>query len=63
MWRKKGLEGFTHNVDSICWTGKAISVVLNYVGRFEYSLDGTGFDVELVIAKAIPPAFSIALVH
>ena len=45
----------THNIDCVCGTGEAVWVVLNDVGGLEDALDGAGFDVELVVAEAVPP--------
>ena len=45
----------THDVDCVCGTGEAVWVVLDHVGGFEDALDGAGFDVELVVAEAVPP--------
>lgn len=55
---RQGREGKrpTHDIDCVCGTGEAVWVVLGDVGGFEDALDGAGFDVELVVAEAIPPA-------
>ena len=46
---------FTSNVDCIRRACKATRVVLNHIGGFIDTLHGAGFDVELVVAKAVLP--------
>ena len=48
-----GKESDTHNVDRIGWTGDAVRVVGEDISGLEDTLDGTGFDVELIIAETI----------
>ena len=43
----------THDVDGVGWADNAIWIILDDVGRFENSLDGTGFDIKLVVAKTV----------
>ena len=57
---RKG-EPLTHNVNRVSRTGEAAGVILDYIGSFVYSLNGAGFDIELVIAETISPAGSIML--
>ena len=62
---RQGREGrrSTHDIDRVSGTGEAVWVVLDDVGSFEDALDGAGFDVELVVAEAIPPAKRIQLAY
>ena len=46
-------NSLTHDVDGIGWADNAIWIVFDDVGRLEDSLDGTGFDIELVVAKTV----------
>lgn len=57
---KKGKRGeeLTHDIDSISWTGETFGVVLDNIGGPEDTLDGAGFDVELIVAEAISPVYS-----
>ena len=43
----------THDVNRVDRAGNAVWIVLDDVGRLENSLDGAGFDIELVIAEAV----------
>ena len=43
----------THDIDGTERTSNAIWIVLNNISRLENSLDGTGFDVELVVAETV----------
>ena len=54
---RQGREGerFTHDVDCVCGTGETVWVVFDDVGGFENALDGAGFDIELIVAEAVPP--------
>ena len=45
----------THDVDGVGWADNAVWIVFNDVGRLENPLDGTGFDIELVVAKTVFP--------
>ena len=52
----------THDIDGIGRAGDAIWIVLDDIGSLENSLDGAGFDIELVVAEAILPECLISLV-
>ena len=56
MRRFREDKRFTHDIDCVCRTGETVWVVLDDVRGFENALDGAGFDVELVVAEAVPPA-------
>ena len=43
----------THDINRVDRAGNAVRIVLDDVGCLENSLDGAGFDIELVIAEAI----------
>ena len=52
--RKKRIEiTLTHDIDGINGAGNAIWVVFDNVSRLENSLDGAGFDIELVVAETV----------
>ena len=52
--RKKSIEiTLTHDIDGINGAGNAIWIVFDNVSRLENSLDGAGFDIELVIAETV----------
>lgn len=48
----------THDVHCIGWASEALRIILENVGGSVDSLDGAGFQVELVIAEAVFPAAS-----
>ena len=43
----------THDINRVDRAGNAVWIVLDDVGCLENSLDGAGFDIELVIAEAV----------
>ena len=43
----------THDIDGIDRASKAIRVVLDDISRLEDSLNGAGFDIELVVAETV----------
>ena len=45
----------THDINCVCGTGEAVWIVLDDVGGLKDALDGAGFDIELVVAEAVPP--------
>lgn len=45
----------THDVDRVGWADNAIWIVIDDVGRLKNPLYGTGFDIELVVAKTVFP--------
>ena len=53
-------DALTHDVDGVGWAGNAIWIVFDDVGRLENPLDGTGFDIELVVAKTVFPKSSVS---
>ena len=51
---KKKIEiTLTHDIDGVGGAGNTVWVVLDDVGGLEDSLNGAGFDIELVVAKAV----------
>lgn len=43
----------THDINRVDGAGNAVWIVLDNVGRLENSLNGAGFDIELVVAETI----------
>lgn len=54
MNRERSIENtLTHDINGVNGAGNAIWIIFDDVGRLENSLDGAGFDVELVVAEAV----------
>ena len=49
----------THDIHRVWSTSDTIGVILDDIGSLEDSLDGAGFDVELIVAEAVLPAFLV----
>lgn len=53
----------THDIDGIDGAGNAIWIIFDDVGCLENSLDGAGFDIELVVAEAVLSICPMASAH